>query len=174
MAILPIRIYPDPVLRVKCREVTEFDARLQKLAADMVETMYAAPGVGLAAPQVGSELRLAVVDVSLGEDPSQLRVLVNPVILDRSGLGSEVEGCLSLPGINDKVDRPTAITVRAQDLAGRPFDLKAEEYFARAVCHEVDHLDGILFTDHLRGLRRERARRQLKKLAAEQQQEVAV
>jgi peptide deformylase len=92
MAILPIRIYPDPVLRVKCREVTEFDAALHKLAADMVETMYAAPGVGLAAPQVGRELRLAVVDVSLGEDPSQLRVLVNPVILDRSGLESEVEG----------------------------------------------------------------------------------
>jgi peptide deformylase len=169
MAILPIRIYPDPVLRVKCREVTDFDAALQKLAANMVETMYAAPGVGLAAPQVGVELRLAVVDVSLGEDPAQLRVLVNPVILDRSGLESEVEGCLSLPGINDKVDRPTSITLRAQDLTGRSFDLRAEDYFARAICHEVDHLDGILFTDHLRGLRRERARRQLKKLAEEMQ-----
>ncbi|MEA2601278.1 MAG: peptide deformylase [Acidobacteriota bacterium] len=169
MAILPIRIYPDPILRVKCREVTEFDAVLQKLAANMVETMYAAPGVGLAAPQVGVELRLAVVDVSLGEDPSQLRVLVNPVILDRSGLDSEVEGCLSLPGINDKVDRPTTITLRAQDLTGRSFDLQAEGFFARAICHEVDHLDGVLFTDHLRGLRRERSRRQLKKLAEELQ-----
>ncbi len=169
MAILPIRIYPDPVLRVRCREVTELDAGLQKLAADMVETMYAAPGVGLAAPQVGVELRLAVVDVSMGEDPSMLRVLVNPVILDRSGLESEVEGCLSQPGINDKVDRPTAITVRAQDLTGRPFELQAEGFFARAVCHEVDHLDGILFTDHLRGLRRERSKRQLKKLAEELQ-----
>lgn len=169
MAILPIRIYPDPILRVKCREVAELDAALQKLAANMVETMYAAPGVGLAAPQVGVELRLAVVDVSLGEDPSQLRVLVNPVILDRSGLDSEVEGCLSLPGINDKVDRPTAITVRAQDLTGRSFELRAEGYFARAICHEVDHLDGILFTDHLRGLRRERSRRQLKKLTEELQ-----
>ena len=169
MAILPIRIYPDPVLRVKCRRVETFDDGLRKLAANMVETMYAAPGVGLAAPQVGVELRLAVVDVSLGEDPSQLQVLVNPVILDRSGLESEVEGCLSLPGINDKVDRPTAITLRAQDLAGRSFDLQAEGFFARAICHEVDHLDGVLFTDHLRGLRRERARRQLKKLAEELQ-----
>jgi peptide deformylase len=169
MAILPIRVYPDPVLRVKCREVTQLDERLQKLASDMVETMYAAPGVGLAAPQVGVELRLAVVDVSMGEDPSQLKVLVNPVILERSGLESEVEGCLSLPGINDKVDRPTAVTVRAQDLKGRSFDLQAEGFFARAICHEIDHLDGILFTDHLRGLRRERAKRQLKKLAEELQ-----
>jgi peptide deformylase len=169
MAILPIRVYPDPVLRVKCREVTQLDERLQKLASDMVETMYAAPGVGLAAPQVGVELRLAVVDVSMGEDPSMLRVLVNPEILERSGLDSEVEGCLSLPGINDKVDRPTAVTVRAQDLKGQPFELQAEGFFARAICHEIDHLDGILFTDHLRGLRRERAKRQLKKLAEELQ-----
>ncbi len=169
MSILPIRIYPDPVLRVKCRPVTEFDARLRKLAADMVETMHVAPGVGLAAPQVGVDLRLAVVDVSVGEDLSQLRVLVNPEVVERIGLETEVEGCLSLPGINDKVDRPVAVTVRAQDLSGQPFELKAEGYFARAVCHEIDHLDGILFTDHLRGLRKERARRQLKKLAEEMQ-----
>jgi peptide deformylase len=173
MAILPIRIYPDPVLRVKCRPVEQFDAALRKLAADLVETMHAAPGVGLAAPQVGVERRLAVVDVSAGEDPSLLKVLVNPQIVRREGLEAEIEGCLSLPGINDKVDRPLAITVRAQDLAGQPYELAAEGFMARAICHEVDHLDGILFTDHLRGLRRERARRQLKRLA-EQQQEVAV
>jgi peptide deformylase len=169
MAILAIRIYPDPVLRVKCPQVTEFDARLQKLAADMVETMHAAPGVGLAAPQVGVELRLAVVDVSIGEDASQVRVLVNPEVVERSGLETEVEGCLSRPGISDKVDRPAFVTVRAQDLTGHPFELRAEGFHARAVCHEIDHLDGILFTDHLRGLRRERARRQLKKLAEELQ-----
>lgn len=173
MAILPIRIYPDPVLRAKCRPVEQFDAGLRKLAADLVETMHAAPGVGLAAPQVGVELRLAVVDVSIGEDPSLLKVLVNPQVVRREGLESEVEGCLSLPGINDKVDRPLAITVRAQDLEGQPFELAAEAYLARAICHEVDHLDGILFTDHLRGLRRERAKRQLKRLA-ESQQEVMV
>jgi peptide deformylase len=167
MAILPIRIYPDPVLRVKTRRVETFDAALRKLAADMVETMHAAPGVGLAAPQVGSELRLAVVDPSVGEDPAQIRILVNPEITRREGLETDVEGCLSLPGINDKVDRPFAITMRAQDLRGEPFEIQAEEYLARVICHEVDHLDGILFTDHLRGLRKERARRQLKKLAEE-------
>lgn len=167
MAILPIRIYPDPVLRVKTRRVETFDARLRKLAADMVETMHAAPGVGLAAPQVGSELRLAVVDISVGEDPDLLMVLVNPEILRREGLETDVEGCLSLPGINDKVDRPFTITLRAQGLAGEFSELEAEGYQARAICHEVDHLDGILFTDHLRGLRKERARRQLKKLADE-------
>jgi peptide deformylase len=169
MAILAIRIYPDPVLRVRCRKVETFDAGLRKLAANMVETMHAAPGVGLAAPQVGSELRLAVVDISVGEDPAAVHVLVNPEVVRREGLETDVEGCLSLPGINDKVDRPFAITVRAQNLAGESFELEAEDYLARAICHEVDHLDGVLFTDHLRGLRRERARRQLKKLAADQE-----
>ena len=173
MAILPIRIYPDPVLRVKCRRVETFDDRLRKLAANMVDTMHAAPGVGLAAPQVGVDLRLAVVDVSVGEDPASLRVLVNPEILYRQGSETDTEGCLSLPGITDKVDRPLAITLRAQGLNGERFELEAEAYLARAICHEVDHLDGILFTDHLRGLRKERARRQLKKLA-ELQQEVPV
>lgn len=169
MAILAIRIYPDPVLRVRCREVTEFDASLRKLAADMVQTMHAAPGVGLAAPQVGAELRLAVVDTSVGENPAELRVLVNPRIVHREGMETDTEGCLSLPGLTDKVDRPFTIVVRAQDLEGKPFELKAEDYLARAICHEVDHLDGVLFTDHLRGLRKERARRQLKKLAADQE-----
>jgi peptide deformylase len=173
MAILAIRIYPDPVLRAKCSKVEEFDARLRKLAGDMVETMHAAPGVGLAAPQVGRELRLAVVDVSVGEDPAQLKVLVNPEVVRREGQETDTEGCLSLPGITDKVDRPLAVTVRAQDLDGQPFEFAAEGYLARAVCHEIDHLDGILFTDHLRGLRRERARRQLRKLG-EVRQEVAV
>lgn len=167
MAILAIRIYPDPVLRVKCRPVTEIDARVRKLAADMVETMHAAPGVGLAAPQVGVDLRLAVVDVTIGEDPSQVHVLINPEVVERSGLDADVEGCLSLPGITDKVDRPAFVTVQAQDLEGRPFELQAEGFHARALCHEIDHLDGILFPDHLRGLRRERVRRQLKKLADE-------
>jgi len=169
MAILPIRIYPDPVLRVKCRRVETFDDGLRKLAANMVETMHAAPGVGLAAPQVGVDLRLAVVDISVGEDPAAVYVLVNPEVVRREGLETDVEGCLSLPGINDNVDRPFAITVRAQNLEGESFELEAEDYMARAICHEVDHLDGVLFTDHLRGLRRERARRQLKKLAADQE-----
>ena len=169
MAILPIRIYPDPVLRVQCRRVETFDDGLRKLAVNMVDTMHAAPGVGLAAPQVGVDLRLAVVDISVGEHPAALRVLVNPEIVRREGMETDTEGCLSLPGITDKVDRPLAITLRAQDLTGKPFELEAEDYLARAICHEIDHLEGILFTDHLRGLRKERTRRQLKKLAAEQE-----
>jgi peptide deformylase len=147
--------------------VVTFDDALRRLAADMVETMHAAPGVGLAAPQVGVELRLCVVDVSVGQEPEKLHVLVNPEIVRREGRESDLEGCLSLPGINDKVERPTWIEVTAQDLAGRAFRLEAEGFAARAVCHEVDHLDGVLFTDHLHGLRRERARRQLKRLAEE-------
>jgi len=169
MAIRPIRIYPDPVLRVQGRAVTEFDESLRKLVADMVETMHAAPGIGLAAPQVGVELRVAVVDLSVGEDPEQLHVLINPEIVQRQGQETDVEGCLSLPGITDKVERPTHVRIRAVDAEGQPFEMEADDWLARAVCHELDHLDGILFVDHLRGLRRERAKRQLKKLAAEQE-----
>ena len=169
MAIRAIRIYPDPVLRVQCRAVTDFDASLRKLVADMIETMHAAPGIGLAAPQVGVDLRVAVVDLSVGEDPAQLHVLINPEIARRQGQETDVEGCLSLPGITDKVERPTHVRVKAFDPDGNPFELEADDWLARAVCHELDHLDGVLFVDHLRGLRRERARRQLKKLATEQE-----
>lgn len=167
MAVLPIRIYPDPVLRVRCREVVSFDAGLRKLAADMIETMHAAPGVGLAAPQIGVDLRLAVVDLSVGEDPRQVYVVVNPEIVRKAGSEVAEEGCLSLPGITDKVDRPTHVTVKAQDLDGNPIQIDADDWLARAFCHEIDHLDGVLFTDHLRGLRKERTKRQLKRLADE-------
>jgi peptide deformylase len=169
MAIRPIRIYPDPVLRVKCRAVAEIDESIQKLVADMVETMHAAPGIGLAAPQVGIDLRVAVVDLSVGEDAEQSYVFINPEIVERRGQETDVEGCLSLPGITDKVERPTHVRVRALDLQGQPFEIEADDWLARAICHELDHLDGVLFVDHLRGLRRERARRQLKKLVAEQE-----
>ncbi len=169
MAILPIRIYPDPVLRVKCRDVTEFDGKLRKTAADLIQTMHAAPGVGLAAPQVGLDLRLAVIDLSVGEDPKQLYVIVNPELAARDGAETAEEGCLSLPGIADKVERPTLVTIKAQDLEGKPIEIRAEDWLARAFCHEIDHLNGVLFTDHLRGLRKERVKRQLKRLAAEQE-----
>ena len=173
MAILPIRIYPDPVLRVKCRDVTEFDEKLRRTAADMVQTMHAAPGVGLAAPQVGLDFRLAVIDLSVGEDPKQVHVLINPEVVHREGAETDVEGCLSLPGMTDKVERPTAVRVKALDLSGEPIELHADGWLARALCHEIDHLDGVLFVDHLRGLRRERAKRQLKKLAAEREEVLA-
>lgn len=163
MAILPIRAYPDPVLRVRCRQVETFDDQLRRLASDMIETMHAAPGVGLAAPQVGALQRLAVVDVSVGKDRSALKVLVNPEMVEKRGREVDTEGCLSIPGINEKVPRPAAVRIVAQDLDGERLELEAQDFEARAVCHEIDHLNGVLFIDHLRGLRRDRVRRQLKK-----------
>jgi peptide deformylase len=174
MPILPIRIYPDPVLRVECPAVEVFDDALRQLASDMVETMHAAPGVGLAAPQVGVKRRLAVVDVSVGKEPEKLMVLVNPRITEEDGSEVDSEGCLSIPGLTDKVERPLTIKVVAQDVEGEEFRLVAEEFEARAICHEIDHLNGVLFVDHLRGLRRDRARRQLKRLARSQPEMAAI
>jgi len=171
--IRPIRIYPDPVLRVRCPEVETFDDALARLAADMVETMHDAPGVGLAAPQIGVEQRVAVVDLSVGEDPKQVHVLVNPQVLDEEGRAIEVEGCLSIPGITDKVKRPLWIKVRAQTVEGEPFELEADDWLARAILHEIDHLDGVLFVDRLMGLRKDRAKRQLRKLAEARQEVLA-
>lgn len=167
MALRPILLYPEPTLRVRCDEVETFDDELRRLAADMIETMHNAPGIGLAAPQVGETRRLAVVDLSVGEDPDALLVLVNPRLVEKDGLATETEGCLSLPGVTDRVDRPTRIRLEARDLDGEPFELTAEDWLARAICHELDHLDGVLFVDRLHGLRRERARRKLKKIAQE-------
>lgn len=168
MALLPIRIYPDPVLREKCKPVESFDEDLRRLVDDMIETMHAAPGVGLAASQVGIDRRVCVVDLSVGEDAGAQHVLINPEVVDRSGSVADVEGCLSLPGITDKVVRPFTIEVEARDVEGNAFALSAEDWLARAICHEVDHLDGVLFLDHLRGLRRERARRFLRRLEREE------
>ncbi len=162
--MLPIRLYPEEILRRECRPVTDFDAELRRLAAAMVETMHAAPGVGLAAPQVGRDLRLAVVDVTVGEEEDALLVLVNPELVESSGSEIDVEGCLSIPDLTEKVERPSSIAVQASDLDGNDFEVEAEGLVARAICHEIDHLNGILFVDHLRGLRRDRARRHLRRL----------
>ena len=164
MAVLPIRIYPDPVLRVRCAEQQVFDEDLRSLVADMVETMHRAPGVGLAAPQVGVETRVAVVDVSAGEESGHVHVLVNPRVVEEEGRETDVEGCLSIPDLTEKVERPAQITVEASDLEGVRFQLQARGLLARAICHEIDHLDGILFVDRVRGLRKERARRHLRRL----------
>jgi peptide deformylase len=173
MSLLPIRIYPDPVLRVRCRDVDAFDDALARLVGDMVDTMHAAPGIGLAANQVGVESRVAVIDLSVGEREEDLLVLVNPELLTEAGEEEDVEGCLSIPDFTEKVTRPLSIKVRAWDLEGRRFEVEAEGLLARAILHEMDHLAGKLFTDRLRGLRRERARRALRRLEKEQKEQGA-
>lgn len=164
MAVLPILLYPDPVLRRVAREVDRFDDRLRALVADMAATMYDAPGIGLAAPQVGVEERVAVVDVGSGTPDSQLLVLVNPRLTAQSGSQPSEEGCLSIPGLTETIERPARVTVAALDADGRAFEVAAEGLLARALCHEIDHLDGILFVDRLTGLRKESARRKLRRL----------
>lgn len=165
MAVRPIVLYPEPVLRRKAAAVESFDAGVAELVRDLAETMYDAPGVGLAAPQLGVERRVAVVDVAPGTPVSRLHVFVNPEIVAAEGRETGEEGCLSIPGLTEKVDRPQRITVRAFDASGVPFELEAEGFLARACCHEIDHLDGVLFIDRITGLRRELALRRLRKLS---------
>ncbi|MXX76013.1 MAG: peptide deformylase [Holophagales bacterium] len=164
MPVLPIRQYPDPVLRVRCVPVEDFGLDLKRLVEDMIQTMHDAPGVGLAAPQVGVELRVAVVDATAGMDPEAVRVLVNPEILDAAGVDTDTEGCLSIPDFTEQVTRPASVRVAARDLEGEAYEIDADELEARAIQHELDHLDGILFVDRLRGLRRQRARSFLRRL----------
>lgn len=164
MAVLPIVLFPDPVLQRPTRPVERFDDELARLARDLAETMYDAPGVGLAAPQVGVDLRVAVVDVATAEGGSELHVLVNPAIVASEGRVGGEEGCLSIPGLTEKVERPATVRVAARRVTGEPFELTASGLLARACCHEIDHLDGILFFERLAGLRKELALRRLRKL----------
>ena len=165
MSLRAVRIYGDPVLRTRAREVAEFDDTLRQLVEDMKETMAAYRGVGLAANQVGVLQRVLVVDVPEGEDRRVRLTLVNPVIERRSGSQTDEEGCLSIPGIYEDVHRARTIRVTAVDERGRPLELEAEGYLARAVQHEVDHLDGVLFVDRLSPLKRQFLRRSLDALA---------
>lgn len=143
MAIRQIVQYPDPILKREAKEVTKFTERLHRLLDDMAETMYDAHGVGLAAPQVAILKRVMVVDVGEG-----LHEFVNPVIVEKSGEQIEpAEGCLSIPGLLGRVRRSQKIRVKAQDRNGNPFEIEAEGYFARAIQHEIDHLNGVLFLD---------------------------
>ncbi len=146
MALLQMRVFPDPILRRRARRVSQFDAKLSRLAADMEETMTAHRGVGLAANQVGALLRMCVVRL---EDWEEALVLVNPEIIRREGLRQVEEGCLSLPGYRGMVNRAERIRVRYQDLQGKPQRLKADCMLAQAIEHETDHLNGILYIDHL-------------------------
>ncbi|MGD0458704.1 MAG: peptide deformylase [Terriglobia bacterium] len=162
--IYPIVKYGQEVLERPAAPVTQFDGSLEKLVADMVETMYAANGVGLAAPQIGISLKLCVIDVSCGKEPSAKLVLVNPEIIATEGEQVEEEGCLSLPDFRAKTPRPSRATVRAQDVSGTEFTLSGEGLLARAFCHEAEHLGGKLFISHLSRLKRDSIKRQVRRM----------
>jgi peptide deformylase len=162
--IYPIVKYGDPVLEKPAEPVTTFDGNLAKLVADMFETMYAAQGVGLAAPQIGIPKRLCVIDVSYGEDPKAKLVLANPEILSVEGQQVQEEGCLSVPNIRAEVTRARKVTVRAQDIHGKQFTMTGEGLLARAFAHEVDHLNGSLFFHRLSRLKRESIKRRMRKM----------
>jgi peptide deformylase len=165
--ILKIVKYPEPVLSQPGEPVTEFDAELKKLADDMFETMYAAQGIGLAAPQVAVSKRLTVIDLSGGKNPDQKIVLVNPEVIFREGKQYEEEGCLSFPEIREKVQRAAQVKVRAQDLNGKWFEMDGEELLARAFQHEIDHLDGTLFIFRMSALKRDLVLRKIRKMQRE-------
>jgi peptide deformylase len=162
--IYPITKYGAPVLENRTKPVEKFDEELAQLCEDMFASMYAANGVGLAAPQIGLGLRLAVIDVSLGKNPEARMVLANPEIIQFEGEQREEEGCLSLPSFRGNVARPQYVTLRAQDATGKTYELKGEGLLARAFCHEIDHLNGVLFIQYLSMLRRDLIRRRIRKL----------
>jgi peptide deformylase len=156
--------YPDPILAKKGEPVTEFTPELARLVEEMFDSMYAAQGIGLAAPQIGISRQITVVDVSFKERPEDKLVLINPEILDREGKQVEEEGCLSLPEIREKVQRNAWVKVRAQNEKGEFFEVEGEELLARALQHEIDHLNGILFIDRLSRLKRDLVQRRIRKL----------
>lgn len=162
----PIVLYGEPVLETKAETVTEFDTpELHKFIDDMFESMYTAKGVGLAAPQIGVSKRIAVIDLSVGEDPKQKIVLLNPEIIHREGTQTGEEGCLSIPGFREQVTRAKTVRVRAQNIKGEPFEMTGEELLARAFAHEIDHLNGRLYITHVSALKRDLIRRKVRKLA---------
>jgi peptide deformylase len=162
--IHPIVKYGDPVLETPTQPVEKFGEDLQTLVADMFESMYAANGVGLAAPQIGIGKRLAVIDVSIGKNPEARIVCANPEIIHTEGEQREEEGCLSIPGFRGHVLRPQFVTVRAQDASGKEFEMRGEGLLARAFCHEIDHLNGVLFIAHLSLLKRDLIKRKIRKM----------
>ena len=162
--IRPILKYGDGILLEPARRVNAITPEIEQLIDDMIETMYAAPGVGLAAPQVGMSLRIFVVDLSLGRDAAGLIVMVNPEFVSREGMQLEEEGCLSLPGFNATVVRPIRAVVKGLNRAGQEYEREGTDLLARAFQHEMDHLDGKLFIDHLRGLKRDMIVRRIRKL----------
>jgi peptide deformylase len=166
MAVREILIIGDPGLTRTSDPVDGITEEILRLARDMVETVHAAPGVGLAAPQVGVNKRVIVVDLSVGEDRDALYVLINPEIVSKEGESIAEEGCLSVPDIKEKVARPYRVIARGLDLEGRQVEIEGEDLLARALCHEIDHLDGILFVEKLSALKRTLIKKKFKKKAA--------
>ena len=162
--IRPILKYGDQTLHEVARPVEAITGDVASVIADMVDTMYAAPGIGLAAPQIGVPLRIFVVDISLGRDPNGLIVMVNPEFVSREGMQLEEEGCLSVPGFNATVVRPERAVVKGLDRTGSEHQREGNGLLARAFQHEMDHLDGTLFVDRLRGIKRDLIVRRIKKL----------
>ena len=162
--IRPILKYGDTTLHTRANPVEAITPEIDRLIDDMIETMYAAPGVGLAAPQVGVALRIFVVDVSVGRDPGGLHVVVNPEFVERDGMQLEEEGCLSVPGFNATVVRPSRGVLTGLDRHGEPLRIEGSGLLARAFQHEMDHLDGTLFVDRLRGLKRDIIVRKIRKM----------
>lgn len=163
--IYKILKYGEPILEQAAEPITEFNSpELDQLITDMWETMYAAKGVGLAAPQIGVGQRISVIDVSVGEDESKKIVIINPEITFREGKQTGEEGCLSIPGFREPVTRANKVIVRAHNEKGEPIEIEGEELLARALQHEIDHLHGVMFINHLSTLKRDIIRRKIKKL----------
>jgi peptide deformylase len=162
--IYPIVKYGNPVLEKPAEAVTKFDGDLKKLVEDMFESMYEAKGVGLAAPQIGISMRLAVIDVTFKEDPNAKLVLANPEIIHKEGKQTQSEGCLSIPDFREQVTRANKVTIRAQDVNGKWYEKTGEELLARAFLHETDHLNGKLYISHLSALKRDLMKRKIRKL----------
>lgn len=161
MSVLPIRIYPDPVLLTRAKPVETVSSEIRQLVVDMIETMYEAPGIGLAAPQVGVSLRVIVADPSSREKISGLQVLINPEILWAQGSETQEEGCLSLPGVTEEVTRPSRVLVAGWDRDGKELKFEAEGLLARVIQHEIDHLNGIVVLDYLGKAKRDLLRKKL-------------
>jgi peptide deformylase len=163
MALRPIVKFGAAELDTRCTEIEDFTPELEALSQDMVQTMYAAPGVGLAANQIGLTTRLMVIDITVGEDPKQLIIMANPVMLESEGDQREEEGCLSVPGYAGVVMRPAWVKVQGQDIKGKEVTMEGTGLLARAFCHEIDHLDGKLFVERLGVLKRDLIKRKIRK-----------
>ncbi len=162
--ILPILKYGAPQLRAVSKAVDSFNGELEKIARNMIDTMYSSPGIGLAAPQIGVNIRLTTIDLSVGEDASKLIILCNPEIVYTEGEQRCDEGCLSLPSFSETVARPLRMCVRGKNIHGEEIKIEAEGLLARCLSHEIDHLNGILFIDHLSALKRNLIKNKIKKL----------